>query len=106
MRIGPLRHRVILQTQAATIDEYGDSTGTWSTTATLWADIRPVSGSERFSDQAIDAQVSHRIWMRYHASITTATRIKWGSRYFDINAVINHGERNHMMELHCTEVVA
>lgn len=38
--------------------------------------------------------------------MTTAMRLKFGARVFNIRAVINRGERNRLLELLCEEGVA
>jgi head-tail adaptor len=43
--------------------------------------------------------------MRYQANIKPYYRIKWGEKIFDINAILNEGERNVSLTLFCTEAV-
>jgi head-tail adaptor len=43
--IGAMRHRLVLQTPAETPDLAGGVVRGWSTVATLWAAIEPLSGT-------------------------------------------------------------
>ena len=106
MRAATLRHRVILQSSAATADGGGGAATAWSDVATLWASIEPLKGAERLSAQQLESPVSHRVRLRMRVGVTTAMRLKFGARVFNIRAVINRGERNRLLELLCEEGVA
>jgi len=105
MRAGSLRKRVELQSQATTKDAIGGSVGAWSTVSTVWAGIRPLRGQERFSNNKESAEVSHEIKIRYYAGLTTAHRIKYGARLFDIQAILNIQERDADMLIMAVEQV-
>jgi SPP1 family predicted phage head-tail adaptor len=49
------------------------------------------------------SEISHKIRIRYLASVTPKLRIKFGTRYFDIVSVINPDERNEYLEMMCRE---
>lgn len=109
MRAGRLRHQVALQRPTGTLNEFGDPVGTWSTIATLWAAVEPLSGREYLAGQTVQSEVSHRITVRYFAGITPRDRIVWTDpstgldRTFDIRAVIDRDERHAALEIMCTE---
>src|SRR5512143_2305375 len=69
MRIGKLRHRVTIEQVAETQDADGAGLETWSTYATVQASIEPISGREYFAAQSTQADVTHRIVLRYMAGI-------------------------------------
>ncbi len=105
MRIGELRHRVTIQQKSVTQDTYGAAVETWTALAMVWASVEPLQGKEYFSSQQMVAQVDHRIRIRYRAGITPAMRLVWGSRTFDIQAVIEPETRQRELQLMCREVV-
>lgn len=105
MRAGELRHRITIQQKTVVRDTYGGETVTWTNTATVWAAVEPLSGREYFSAQQVQAEVNHRIRIRYRAGITTTMRVLWGTRVFDILAIINLQERGREIHLMCKEVV-
>ncbi len=108
MQIGPLRHRVELQQLGAeTRDPTGGVTRPWATVVTRWAQIQPLRGSEKFEAAQMEPRSTVKIRIRYHATIDSTWRVKWTvesvTKYYNINAVINIGEKNFAMELECTE---
>ena len=100
MRAGQLRHRVTIQ--SPTEDIHGGPT-TWADTETVYARIAPIGGREFFLAQQVQADVTHRIVMRYGPVVTPKHRLMFDGRYFDIRAVLNREERNRELELICTE---
>jgi SPP1 family predicted phage head-tail adaptor len=47
--------------------------------------------------------VTHKITMRYNASVTSATRLKFGTRIFAIKEVINVEERSRYLVVKAIE---
>jgi len=106
MNIGKLRHRVELKSATTEQDGYGESVETWSGDAytTVWASIEPLSGRELEHAQQITAETNHRIRIRYNSSVAAEHRAYWGSRIFEITAIINPEERNIYQDLYCKEI--
>lgn len=105
MRIGDLRHRIGLQTATRTSDGEGGSAVAWSTSVTVWASIEPANGREPYIANQLNGQVSHKITIRYRSGVTTGQRVLFGTRTFDVQAVLNKDERNELMTLYCLEVL-
>ncbi len=106
MRAGDLRHKVTIQQKTTTKDTEGIPSETWPDFATVWAAIEPLQGREFFSAQAVNAQVTTRIRIRYRAGITPTMRVSYGTRIFDIQVVIDVEERHRELQLMCQEVIA
>jgi len=104
MRAGALRHRVALQSVGTTYDDYGDLSDSWSTAASVWAAIDPVSGSEKDISGELSGVVTHKIKIRYRASVSPQNRITFDSRTFQVESVRNWQERKIYLELLCKEV--
>ena len=100
---GKLRHRVAIQTQATSLNTYGDPDQTWTTDETVWASIESTSGSEVDIGEGQAGIITHRIFIRYTANATPKKRLLFGSRVFGIVTVLNHEERNEFMQLQCKE---
>jgi SPP1 family predicted phage head-tail adaptor len=101
---GRLRHRVTLQQLPAnrTPSPRGQLPSNWATVATFWADVAPLQGRELSNAQQIKATVTHRLTMRWPGSsltITPSMRFTWGSRIFNIVAVLNADERNRRLDI-------
>jgi SPP1 family predicted phage head-tail adaptor len=103
MRIGKLRHLIELQSSATTTDAVGQQVKTWTTYATVWAWVRPMSGREVMSSQQAVGEITHKVTIRYDDSIAVTDRILFGTRIFDINFIGNRDERNIFMEIMCKE---
>jgi SPP1 family predicted phage head-tail adaptor len=104
--IGKLRHRIVIQTANVTRNDRGAEILTWATAATVWADIRTVGGQEQvIANQLETATLLHTITIRYRAGLSPKQRVKWGSRYFAIEAIIERDNRLRMLDLSCRELV-
>lgn len=101
-----LRQRLTLQEEVRTPDNAGGYVRSWKDVATLWAEIIPVSGRERFFAGKIESPATHRILMRYRSDITPAHRLVFEKRAFNIRHVANVGEENAMLEIMAEEGVA
>jgi SPP1 family predicted phage head-tail adaptor len=103
MRAGELRHQVVIEQRSSSVDSFGEQLTTWTTFATIYAAILPVSGRELIAAGVVDAEVSHRIIVRYLAGVTASMRVLFEGRYFEIKAVLNEAERDRMLTLLCAE---
>lgn len=89
MQIGRLRHRITIQQQTVTRDAYGGETISWDTYATVWAQVTPASGRERFINAGAQeyATVDYKVRIRYRSDIDPKMRISWGTKILDIESV-------------------
>lgn len=109
MQAGKLRHRITIQQKTAGSPQQnaaGEPDVSWATYLTVYASIDPVTGREPFLAQQNMALVSHKIRIRHRDGITAAMRVSFDSRYFDIKAVLNWGERNKELLLLCEQGVS
>ena len=109
VRVGIKRHRVDLQRAAKTQSDTGDLVKTWATFGRVWADVNPLRGEELTLQQQLKATTTHRVRLRRtpaSATLTPADRVKWGGRIFEIETVVDVGERRREMELMAREFIA
>lgn len=92
--IGGLRHRVTIQEETKTEDTGGGFALAWADVSTMWCDVVPATGREVFQAQQLQKNVSHKITTRYRTDVTTANRLLWGARTFNVRSVITVSERN------------
>jgi SPP1 family predicted phage head-tail adaptor len=108
--IGAFEKRVTLENETNTADGDGGTTSTFTAIdpGTVWASIRPSVAAMREQPIAgtVQATTTHVVEMRYHASVTTKTRITYGSRYLFVRGVENVNEENVLTRCYCDEVVA
>jgi len=89
MRAGARRHKITIQTKTITTDAFGGPVETWATFATVWAAVEPLQGRELEKAQAIRAEISTKISMRYLVGLDTSDRITHGGKYYNILALID-----------------
>jgi SPP1 family predicted phage head-tail adaptor len=106
MRAGQLRHRITIEQASDARDEYGEPVQSWTTYAQAWAAVEPISGREYWSANQDVAKANYRIRLRHDPAlaITTAMRVLFDGRTFDIEAVLNIGERGRELQMMCVEV--
>lgn len=103
MNAGKLRHRVTLQSNSPTVADSGARSDSWSDEATVWAAAENAGGGESLQEDQVQATLG-MVWrIRYYSGVKAGWRVKFGTRYFDVNHVEDVNERNIEMRLHCTE---
>lgn len=105
---GKLRQRItIQQPNDTTQNTFGEVVLTddsnWTTVDTLWAEIETLTGRELYAAQRIAAEATHKVTLRYYPGIIPKQRVLFGTRIFDVNAVLNIEERNIELHLLCKE---
>lgn len=108
---GELNKRVTLQRltpNSPDRDQGGAPDSTWATLATVWAKIEPLRGREFMAAQEINSEVTGSIQIRYRADITLTTgdRVGYGTRYYDILAVVDPLEEHVEIILYVKEGVS
>lgn len=94
MRIGQLRHKISLVEIVEVQDEMGSFTQNEVLFQELMAEIKPISGNERFISNGLFTEATAQIRCRYVPGVSTKHKIKFGSRTFDIINIENKDERN------------
>ena len=108
LRAGDLRHRVTLQWDTGvTRNEVGETTAQWTDFAgPLPAKVEPLTGRELWNAQQIQPDISHKVTIRYLASVTSKMKVIYGSRTFHIEGPpLNTEERNIETVLMCREAL-
>jgi len=89
LKSGTLRHRCTLQRKQQTQNpQTGAMVTTWVTEATVWAAVEPLSAREFVAAQAVQANVSVRITVRYRPGITSAMRLLHDGKVYGITGVL------------------
>jgi SPP1 family predicted phage head-tail adaptor len=103
MRAGPMRTLVQVQRSQDVATDEGGYTKTWVTLYNAWCRIRGLRGREFFEN----ANVSHEIVMRHNGDfiLTPRDRLLRDSRVFNIQYVINDGERDKQLRIMALEEV-
>lgn len=104
-----LRRRLTLQQEVQASDGAGGYSKSWQDVAELWGEITSVGTGgwrELLAPDQLQSEVTHRILLRYRAGVTTAMRLLFEERAFNIRAIIDRGEIHETLELLVHEGVA
>lgn len=88
---GDLDQRIELQRASRTRTSSGGATPSWATYATVWAQVRPMTGRERENAQRQEAAANYMVVVRYRSDLLESDRIKWGDRYLNVRFMKREG---------------
>lgn len=107
MRAGKLRHKINIERPGTAEDSTGATVASPYTVFlnNIWADVSPapMSGREQVAGQQTKNPITHEVRVRYRAGITSAMRVVFDGRYFNIMAIVDKEERNVELTLMCEE---
>jgi len=103
MRAGLLRHKVTIQSRVESQGSTGEVTWTWEDVATVHAAVEPLTGREAIAAQQVQSEATVKVRIRYREGITTKMRVKHGSRYYGIEAVLQMYGEFKEVQLMCKE---
>lgn len=103
MNFSRLRHSVAIQAATESAGTRGENARSWATVETVWAAIEPLNARETFYAQQVQSLCTHRVRMRYNATVTPKHRILYGARLFYIEGVTHTDERGRETICQCVE---
>lgn len=105
MRAGDLRQRVTINSKTASQDSFGAEQITWVEFATVWAAVEPLTGREFMDARQITAEVTTRVRIRKLDGVIPEMQVVFGSKVYDVLAVLHVEERKREMQLMCQEII-
>lgn len=105
MRSGMLRHRITVQNSSVTVDAMGERDHSYSDGLSCWARVVPTKETELQDADQTKARITHKISVRYRTDITPTTRIKFGSRIFEVVQVLNRDELDEQLDIMALEII-
>lgn len=111
MEAGKLDRRITIQQATVTRGAGGGETRSWTTLATVWANVRPMSGREFVAGQRTGGgtttqqlgEVTTTFQIRYRSDVVEKMRISYDSKTYNIRAVLPSEDRKRFLTLACTE---
>lgn len=103
-RVGALRERVEIYSQAQTVSDAGEIATTWTNTATTWARMTPTSAQGVTLAERDDAIRYYTMTIRYRTDIGTNSRIVWRSRKFDVTGLVDATEQRVFLTVYLREI--
>lgn len=70
---------------------------------TVWGNLQPIMGREFWQAQQTQAQLSHKITIRYTKDIDRSHILSYNDRLFDIQYITNINEENRFLEVRVLE---
>lgn len=109
LRAGALRHRLTIQAAtAAPPGTYGEQALTWSTYATVWGKVEPLSAHESFNAGREEHTVTHIIVIRWLHGVLPGMRVKLSvdrfNRCFWIRGITMPDNKRATIALMCEEI--
>jgi len=104
LKSGVMDQKATIETPTESTNAIGEPTFTWSTFATRFIALQPLSGNEQMSAMANEGSVTHRVRMRYTDGLKPKMRIVVGGRTFEIMSALERGRREEH-ELMVSEVM-
>lgn len=90
---GQLKTRLVVQQPVETPDDQGGVTRTWTTFATVWAQVTPLAARRDAQADSDGVTQSYRILLRSHLSLTLQHRFSDGARIYRIVAIRERDDR-------------
>ena len=105
MRAGQLTQRITIQTFTETPDEYGESVKAWVDLASVWAEVKTVSGSEFATSEKLRSTEAIEVTIRYRTDVSRLNRIVHDGQYYNITAAFDPYHKRDQLKLQCVNVV-
>ena len=103
MESGKLRHELVIQSASESRGTDGAVVKTWSTFATVWGSVNPIRAREQLQSGQLQADVTHKLLLRYLPGLTHEHRIMVDGRVFEIVSLMNVAEADQVMEVLAVE---
>jgi SPP1 family predicted phage head-tail adaptor len=101
---GKLRHQITLQILSGAQDSTGGFSSSYQNVATVWASIEAVIAKDNLAANEFVSQVTHKITIRYMDGVTSAMRVVFKERDFQVQGVLNPDERTKLLILLAVEI--
>lgn len=85
------------------VDDAGQPIDDWQTVATVWAAIEPLRGREFFAAQAVNAEVTTRIRIRWREGIDRKMIVQYKGVTFEVLYTIRPDYGRAELQLMCKE---
>jgi len=101
MNLGRLNQRITIEQRTAGQDAAGQPAGTWQAVATVWADVRHLSGLETIKAGAESSAVKASIRIRNRSGLNAGMRVVHGGSIYNIKAVPPYVASRPFLDLVC-----
>jgi SPP1 family predicted phage head-tail adaptor len=93
MKAGALDRRITIQDRVETQNSFGEAQISYNDVATVWAEVKPLTGREYFSAAQYVPEAKLKIRIRYRPGVTEKQRIMYQGETYDIGYIAEIGRR-------------
>ncbi len=105
MMAGKLDREIVIQSLANTVDDYGTPVETWTTFATVRAQVVQLTASEFLRSFGASSETAIIFRIRYLVGVTLAHRVSYNGGLYNLKEIKEIGRRR-ILELRCLKVGA
>lgn len=98
-----LRERVTFEQPVRTSDTMGGFTVSWSSVASVWAEVKQLSAGQSIERESVQHPVRYRVRIRYRSDITPAMRISYRSKILRITGITDEYQRRQSLVIEAIE---
>ena len=91
-----MRERVALQAPQEMRSPTGEATLSWVTEATVWASVDGLSSRDVLQAQQSNVIASHKVILRYRATVNPQYRLLWRGKTMEIASVSERDNRTRL----------
>jgi len=95
-----MNRRIRIEQATTEANEFGEPIKTWGVLDHVWAEVKPLTATERFQAQQVNRQVDIKVRVRYRTDITEQMRLLLDDERYDIQGITEIGLREGL-ELLC-----
>lgn len=103
--IDRLCKKIFIQEKTNIEDGFGGFMESWRTIKSTWAEIKPLTASDKYEASKIEEKITHLITIRYFLNLKTNHRILYQDRVFNIRGIVNPFENNKIQEIKAEEIL-
>jgi SPP1 family predicted phage head-tail adaptor len=102
--ISNLNQRAALQALTRVSDGGGGFSESWTSFASAWIALAPLSGGDVFGPERNESKARYRVTLRRRGDVSAGQRVIVGPRTFSITAVLDPGPQSQLMTLDAEEL--
>jgi SPP1 family predicted phage head-tail adaptor len=101
---GRLDRRITLQQKTITRGNLGGHQEVWTDVATVWAEVRELSGREIFNAKAVGSSATRMITLRHRSDVHADQRVMFSDGRIARIEWLRRTERHEYLELYCLDL--
>jgi SPP1 family predicted phage head-tail adaptor len=103
---GMLNRKIDFQRQVTAPTASGGETVVWSSYATAWAHIKPMTGSEKIKFDRLGFEQMMKVVIRFRPDLTTLDKVVYRGNQYQIRSIVNIEEADQWLEIMMEKGVA